>query len=97
MWKCKCKKHWKSSEDVTMDIMNYGFMPDYYVWRCHGEEDVSISTMTHGSSSHGGQRPEHQSLEQMVVDIAGIFPTTWTLTMMATIGRRLKLMNVTQN
>src|SRR3954471_5087951 len=52
--KCKCKRHWKSSDDVTMDLMDYGFMPDYYVWRCHGEEDVSISTMTHGSSSHGG-------------------------------------------
>ena len=69
--KCKCKKLWKSSDDVTIDLMNYGFMPDYYVWRCHGEEDVSISTMTHGSSSHGNQRPEHQLLEQMVVDIAG--------------------------
>src|SRR4051812_2274586 len=69
--KCKCKKLWKSSEEVAIDLMEYGFMPDYYVWRCHGEGDVSISTMTHGSSSHGNQRPEHQLLEQMVVDIAG--------------------------
>src|SRR3954466_12791523 len=27
--KCKCKKHWNSSDDVTMDLMDYGFMPDY--------------------------------------------------------------------
>ena len=54
-----------------MDLLNYGFMPDYYVWRCHGEVDVRISTVTHGSSSHGGQHQEHQSLEQMVLDIAG--------------------------
>ena len=52
--KCKCKKYWKSSDDVAMDLINYGFMQDYYVWRCHGEGDVSISTVTHGSSSHGG-------------------------------------------
>ena len=45
-------------------------MPDYYVWRCHGEVDTGISIVTHGSSSHGGQRQEHQSLEQMVLDIA---------------------------
>src|SRR3954465_6969772 len=44
--KCKCKKHWKSSDDVAMDLMNYGFMPDIYVWRCHGEEDASISPIT---------------------------------------------------
>src|SRR3954470_4545083 len=69
--KCKCKKLWRSSDDVAIDLMDYGFMPDYYVWRCHGEGDVSISTMTHGSSSHGGQRPEHQLLEQMVADTAG--------------------------
>src|SRR3954469_5100890 len=69
--KCKCRKHWKSSDDVAMDLVNYRFMPDYYVWRCHGESDASIAIVTHGSSSHGGQRPEHQSLEQMVVDIAG--------------------------
>src|SRR3954468_16502680 len=69
--KCKCKKHWKSSDDVAMHLVDYGFMPDYYVWRCHGERDVSIAIVTHGSSSLGGQRPEHQSLEQMVVDIAG--------------------------
>src|SRR5438270_10063069 len=52
--KCMCKKLWKSSDDVAIDLMNYGFMSDYYVWRCHGEGDVSISTMTHGSSSHRG-------------------------------------------
>ena len=51
--KCKCKRHWKSSTDVAMDLIHYGFMPDYYVWRCHGEVDVRISTVTHESSSHG--------------------------------------------
>ena len=54
-----------------MDLLNYEFMPDYYVWRCHGEVDVRIPSVTHGSSSQGGQRQEHQSLEQMVLDIAG--------------------------
>src|SRR5438270_2514326 len=54
--KCQCKRHWKSNDDVPMDRLNFGFMLDYYVWRCHEEVDVRISSVTHGSSSHGGQR-----------------------------------------
>ena len=54
-----------------MNLLNFGFMPNYHVWRCHGEVDVRISSVTHGSSSHGGQRQDHQSPEQMVLDIAG--------------------------
>ena len=53
-----------------MDLLHFGFLLDYYVWGCHGEVDVRISSVTHESSSHGGQRQEHQSLEQMVLDIA---------------------------
>src|SRR4051812_20295670 len=66
--KCQCKKYKKSNDDVLMDLLNYEFMPDYYVWRCHGEVDVRILSVTHESSSHGSQQQEHQSLEQMVLD-----------------------------
>src|SRR3954462_12850071 len=90
--KCKCRKHWKSSDDVAMDLVSYGFMPDYYVWRCHGESDASIAIVTHGSSSHGDQRPEHQSLEQIVVDIAGpSFISNDMDAMRVTMGRRPKV------
>src|SRR5438270_9075735 len=97
--KCKCKKLWKSSDDVAINLMNYGFMPDYYVWRCHEEGDVSILTMTHGSSSHGGQRPKHQLLEQMVVDIAGpsFISNDMDVDYEGDYGRRLKLKNLIQN
>src|SRR4051812_25603235 len=69
--KCQCGRQWKSNDDVLMDLLHYGFMLDYYVWRSLGEVDVRISTVIHGSSSHGGQRQEHQSLEKMVPDITG--------------------------
>src|SRR5436189_6479708 len=51
--KCKCKRHWKSSDDVAMDLIHYRFMLDYYVWRCHGEVDVRISTDTRKQLAQG--------------------------------------------
>ena len=79
--KCHCMKL-QDYETITFHLHNYGFMPNYYVWRYHGESGtkhdstVVVEDATETIGANFDDYSMEDRMTEMVYDAAG--PSLWT-------------------
>ncbi|KAL8478012.1 hypothetical protein ACS0TY_030057 [Phlomoides rotata] len=59
-----------SPDDVRYHLSKYGFLPNYYVWNCHGEKELEI-TSSQNDSEDSDMEPT-MDYHTMVMDAAGL-------------------------
>ncbi|WVZ50058.1 hypothetical protein U9M48_001353 [Paspalum notatum var. saurae] len=58
--RCPCNEHnngkFVTKEELTKDMVNYGFMPAYETWSFHGEKETRVETEVEADNSAGVDR-----------------------------------------
>ncbi|WVZ93363.1 LOW QUALITY PROTEIN: hypothetical protein U9M48_039350 [Paspalum notatum var. saurae] len=78
---CPCNKHnngkFRTKEELTKDLVSYGFMPDYETWSFHDEKETRVETEGEADDSAGvGRMDEMLEALQPEFDLNSEDPPT---------------------
>ncbi|WVZ58624.1 hypothetical protein U9M48_008876 [Paspalum notatum var. saurae] len=67
--RCPCSKHsngkFRTKEELTKDLVSYGFMPDYEMWSFHGEKETRVETEGEADDDSAGVDRMDEMLETL--------------------------------
>ncbi|WVZ80130.1 hypothetical protein U9M48_027630 [Paspalum notatum var. saurae] len=67
--RCPCNKHnngkFRTKEELTKDLVSYGFMPHYETWSFHGEKETRVETEEEADDDSAGVDRMDEMLEAL--------------------------------